>query len=69
MKTKMCIFNDRKIPMNLQIQDDSGDNNYNLIMPGRFAIVEVYIEAGSIPYLKMWETGQALLSSVNPTLI
>jgi len=69
MKTKMCIFNDRAIYMQLQIQDSDNSNRYQSILPATHAVVELNIEEGQIPYLKVWESGQALISSIDPQVL
>jgi hypothetical protein len=62
MRVKMVIFNDRKIPMNLQIHNDSQGKSSTTIEPATYEVVEIEIKEGCIPYFKIWETGQALLS-------
>lgn len=70
MKTKVCVNNDRRIPMNLQVQSyqpaipgEWRDNStYHKLGLGEARVFEIEIPEGSIPYIKIWETGQALLS-------
>lgn len=69
---KICIFNDRKTVMHLQIQSITHDRTTNerVDVPcGDHEIVEFTVPSGSVPYFKVWETGQALLSSIDLNLL
>ena len=62
MSMKFVVLNDRNIPMNLQIQSWGKEDKYQIIQPQECKIVELDVGDSAVPYLKIWETGQALLS-------
>ncbi len=68
MKTKFCVFNDRKIQMNLQVQNapDTDLADFRKIAPITMAVMDIEIPDGAYPYLKIWENEQALLSYIWP---
>ena len=71
MKTSIVIFNDREIPMNLQIQDldtiqdENHEHRFTQLKPLESRRFELDLPEGTIPFFKVWETGQALLSYVD----
>ena len=73
MKTQFCVFNDRNVTMMLQVQDNyivehgfmTPVSTYYRIEPQTTKTVPVNIPDGTIPYIKIWETGQAFISYVN----
>lgn len=67
MKTKIAIFNDRTTPMTLRVLDQNTLNSddmgtWHSLSPADMRIVEIEIPEGTIPFLKIWETGAALLT-------
>lgn len=72
MKTQVCIFNDRTKVMQLQIQDGDGTgtaSRYVSVHPATHVLVDIVLAEGQVPYFKIWETGQALLSSISPSVL
>jgi hypothetical protein len=67
MKHKVCIFNDRTRNMHLQVQNGDGASYDVTVLPKTHFIAALELGEGQIPYLKIWETGQALISYINPT--
>jgi hypothetical protein len=69
---KILINNDRKVVMTLNVQDSSnlwnGKDPY-VIQPTEMKLVSIDVPEGEIPYLKIWETGVALLSTINPKVL
>lgn len=71
MKTSIVIFNDRKVPMNLQIQDvetikeENHEQRFVQLKPLEMRRFDLDLPEGTIPFFKVWETGQALLSYVD----
>lgn len=66
MEHKVCIFNDRTRNMNLQVQNCNGESYDVTVLPKAHFIASLELEEGQIPYFKIWETGQALISYINP---
>ena len=68
MKTKIAIFNDRKIEMQVRIMDKGKyDHNYHefdTLKPASMGIFEIEIPDDSIPYFKVWENNVAFLSFI-----
>lgn len=62
MKTKIAIFNDLKKTMHLQVQHEDMETDSHILKPATMKIVEIDLGVDSIPYFKVWESGQALLS-------
>lgn len=71
MKTSIVIFNDRTIPINLQIQDmetmkeEDCERRYTQMKPLEMRRFDLDLPEGTIPFFKIWETGQALLSYID----
>jgi hypothetical protein len=64
---KIAIFNDRKIPMHLKIQTPLGVSRmdqmeYRKLERATIQTVDIEIPKGTIPYFKIWETGEVFLS-------
>jgi hypothetical protein len=64
MTHKICIFNDRKMPMRLTVQHHDGESDYMAIQEQTSKLVELRLY-GEIPFFKVWETGQAFLSGID----
>lgn len=64
MKTKMCIFNDLQKLMHLQIQEADG-SRYEIVYQANAVMIEYELPEGTVPYFKVWATGQALLSFID----
>ncbi len=67
MKTKICIFNDLQKTMILQIQELS-EHRYQTIRQANAAMIEYDLPEGTVPYFKVWATGQAFLSYIDPEM-
>lgn len=65
MQTEMTIFNDRKVPMRLQVQHDVGGDDIYVLAPMDMKTVTLRHPDNTRPYFKLWETGQALLSFIS----
>ena len=68
MKHKICIFNDRIHPMRVTIQNCNTEDTVELIYPHQYKFLEVTVKNDQVPYFKVWETGQALLSGIYANL-
>ena len=68
MKTKIAIFNDLQKTMNLQIQESDG-SRYQTVYQATATMVEYEIPEGTIPFFKVWSTGQAFLSFIDSEVI
>lgn len=72
MKTAIVIFNDRKIPMGIRVQDANFDSfnftgeRYVSLKPATMSTIEIDIPEGCVPYLKVWENNTAFLSYIDP---
>lgn len=73
MKTKFCVFNDRVKPVVLRIDTPNmlspmDTVQFIQIVPQGMKVVELEIPADTVPYLKIGESGQALLSYISDTI-
>lgn len=65
MKTKLYVINDRSIKMILRVQAIEKpweDQSFHVLQPAEGKLIEFEIPEGSFPYIKIWETGQAMIS-------
>jgi len=51
--------------MSLAIQNHEGNDGFELIESHQMAILDVSVKENQVIFLKIWETGQALLSGVD----
>lgn len=65
MKHTICIFNDRNKPMGVTVQNHMLDDGYVLIEPQSYKFIEIHTKGEQVLFLKVWETGQTLLSGID----
>jgi len=63
---KLCLFNDRKKVMSVQVQNQDGVSTFQLLAPQTTKLLEIDLKEGDIPFIKVWETGQTLIGGINP---
>ena len=68
MKTKIAVMNDRNVFMYLQVQDKDG-STYHSIHHAEAKVIEMNLPDNTVPFFKVWETGQALLSFIDSEVI
>lgn len=68
MKTKFYVFNDRQKPMALHVQSIHSEAFFKL-PPQSTEMVDLEIPDHTVPFLKVWESGQALLSYIDPATL
>lgn len=69
MITKLAVFNDRNVPMNVRMMGGSYNpdtsQEYIIIPPQSHKLLELEIPEGSTPWFKLWENNTALFSYVS----
>ena len=67
MKTTICLFNDRVVPMHVNVQSidrEPWDHVFVTIEPQELQYITYEIHHDEVPYVKVWESNTVFVSSM-----